>query len=132
MLKDAAPTLAYGHSTLLPVNNGDNSALLYKVFRGDNKLVRSLLEANYFTHTESHEWNILWSSGACKQYLYEGLNEYQKINHFPSSQEITRKDKLAVNIAMMQNKFGKDNFDFLPDTYVIPDKFSEFCRHFQY
>ena len=46
MLKDAAPTLAYGHSTILPVNNGDNSALLYKVFRGDNKLVRSLLEAN--------------------------------------------------------------------------------------
>ena len=46
MLKDAAPTLAYGHSTILPVHSGDNSALLYKVFRGDNKLVRSLLEAN--------------------------------------------------------------------------------------
>ena len=130
MLKDAAPTLAYGHSTLLPVNNGDNSALLYKVFRGDNKLVRSLLEANCFTHTETHEWNILWSSGACKQYLYEGLNEYQKINHFPASQELTRKDRLAVNVRKMQERFSRQYFDFIPDTFVLPEQWALFCKCF--
>ena len=57
--------------------------LLYKVFKGDTRLVRSLLEANSYEHTEGHDWNILWTSGNPKQYLYEGLNEYQKINHFP-------------------------------------------------
>lgn len=46
------------------------------MLRFDNKLVRSVLEVNGFTHTESHEWNILWSSSSCKSYLYEGLNEY--------------------------------------------------------
>ena len=81
MLHDAPPSLGYARS----YNNNDTCELLYKIFRGDTKLVRSLLEANYFTHTESHEWNVLWSSGSCKSYLYEGLNEYQKINHFPSS-----------------------------------------------
>jgi len=89
-----------------------------------------MFEANGFSHTESHEWNVLWSSGTCKSYLYEGLNEYQKINHFPQSFELTRKDKLAINVNRMQNRFGKAPFDFLPDTYVIPDEFGEFYQHF--
>ena len=91
LLNSPPPQLGYAHS----YNNIKDCELLYKIFRGDTKLVRSLLEANNFSHTESHEWNILWSSGSCKGYLYEGLNEYQKINHFPSSFEITRKDKLS-------------------------------------
>lgn len=54
----------------------ENSELLYKMLRFDNKLIRSMLEAAGFAATESHEWNILWSSSSCKSYLYEGLNEY--------------------------------------------------------
>lgn len=54
----------------------ENSELLYKMLRFDNKLIRSVLENNGFTATESHEWNVLWSSSSCKSYLYEGLNEY--------------------------------------------------------
>ena len=96
------------------------------MFKGDTKLVRSLLEANSFQHTEGHDWNLLWSSGNCKQYLYEGLNEWQKINHFPQSYELTRKDKLAINIRRMQSKFSKEAFGFIPDTYVIPDEYSSF------
>ena len=109
----------------------ENGELLYKIFRGETRLVRSLLEANNFTYTESHEWNVLWSNSNCKSYLYEGLNEYQKINHFPSSNEITRKDKLCQNIVKMQERHGKHNFEFIPDTYVLPDEFGEFYAHFQ-
>jgi tubulin polyglutamylase TTLL5 len=104
--------------------------LLYKIFRGETRLVRSLLEANAFNYTESHEWNILWSNSNCKSYLYEGLNEYQKINHFPSSNEITRKDKLCQNLVKMQEKYGRHNFDFIPDTYVLPDEFGDFYAHY--
>ena len=90
MLSNAPPQIAYAKSYNIECND-----LLYKIFRGETKLVRSVLEANGFSYTESHEWNILWSNGNCKSYLYEGLNEYQKINHFPNSNEITRKDKLC-------------------------------------
>ena len=93
--------------------------------------MRSVLEANTFNYTESHEWNILWSNSSCKSYLYEGLNEFQKINHFPSSNEITRKDKLCQNVVKMQEKYGKQLFDFIPDTYVLPDEFGDFYSHFQ-
>jgi hypothetical protein len=73
MLNDTPPTLGYARAQH---SNSETSELLYKIFRGDTKLVRSVLEANYFSHTEAHEWNILWSSGSCKAYLYEGLNEH--------------------------------------------------------
>ena len=69
--------------------------------RFDNKLIRSMLENRGFIATESHEWNLLWSSGTLKSYQYEGLNEYQKINKFPQSNEITRKDRMCFNIVRM-------------------------------
>ena len=91
-----------------------------------------MLDANNFTYTDSHEWNILWSSSSCKAYLYEGLNEYQRINHFPQSYEITRKDRLCYNMVKMQEKHGKSNFDIVPDTYIIPNEVKEFTAHFEH
>jgi hypothetical protein len=64
-------------------------------------MVRSVLENHNFTQTESHEWNLLWSSASLKAYQYESLNEYQKMNKFPYSNEITRKDRMCYNIVRM-------------------------------
>lgn len=97
--------------------------------KGDTKLVRSVLEANKFAYTDSHEWNLLWSSSSCKSFLYEGLNEHQRINHFPMSYEITRKDRLCYNFVRAQEKFGND-YNFIPDTYVLPQEYNEFHAHF--
>ena len=65
--------MGYGQGNKQTYNSND---LLYKIARGETKLVRSLCEVNNFQYTESHEWNLLWSSSSCKPYLYEGLNEY--------------------------------------------------------
>ncbi len=58
--------------------------------------------------------------------MYENLNESQKINHFVNSTEITRKDRFCQNIYKMQNKFGKNQFNFIPETYSLPDEYAEF------
>lgn len=118
LLNDLPPTQTFG--SRLTSTNLDNSELLYKILRGDTKLVRSMLEANGMSYTESHEWNILWSSSSCKAYLYEGMNEHQRINHFPQSYEVTRKDRLCFNMVKMQEKFGRQNYDIVPDTYILP------------
>ena len=44
MLNDAPPTLGYARG----YSNNETNELLYKLYRGDTKLVRSVLEANYF------------------------------------------------------------------------------------
>ncbi len=40
---------------------GETHELMYKVLKADVKLVRSVLEANNFVHTDGHDWNILWT-----------------------------------------------------------------------
>jgi Tubulin-tyrosine ligase family len=47
------------------------------------------------------------------------LGAWQKVNHFPMSLEITRKDLLARNISNMAAKHGKA-FDFIPKSYLLP------------
>lgn len=78
IIKEGPPAITYSKTSY-----GEHHELLYKVLKADVKMVRSLLEANNFVHTDGHDWNVLWTCSACKPYLYEGLNEYQKINHFP-------------------------------------------------
>lgn len=30
----------------------------------------------------------------------------------------------------MQEKFGKEEFNIIPDTYILPDEFADFYSHF--
>lgn len=104
----------------------DYTELSYKLIKSEAKLVRSTLEAYGFSNTDSHDWNVLWMCVPGKPYLYEGLNEYQKINHFPNSHEITKKDRLCINILKMQERFGKEAYYIVPDTFVLPEEEEEF------
>ena len=104
--------------------------LTYKIFKTEARLVRSVLENSGFFYTDSHNWNILWSGASPPDYLYESLNQYQKINHFPSSNELTRKDKMCLNFKSMIEKHGKKHFEFVPETFVLPEEFSEFYSSF--
>ena len=72
----------------------------------------------------------MWTNNHTKLSYYEGLNKYQKINHFPGSSEITRKDRLCLNIVSKQHKYGKEHFDIIPDTYALPDEFADFYDSF--
>ncbi|CAG9323870.1 unnamed protein product [Blepharisma stoltei] len=102
----------------------------YKFYKADIKIVKKVLETAGLIQTISHDWSVLWSCGAAKTFLYQNLNEFQRINHFPNSTEITRKDNLCASIVSMQEKYGYKAFNFVPDTYVLPDEFADFYAHF--
>ena len=36
--------------------------LNFKMVKADAKLVKAVFETNGFSHTEAHDWNVLWSS----------------------------------------------------------------------
>lgn len=125
ILKDGPPAIMYSKG-----GYNEQNELLYKMLKTEGRLIRSTLEAHGFSHTDGHDWNVLWACTSCKPYLYEGLNEYQKINHFPQSFELTRKDSFCSNVVKMQEKFGSENFEIIPDTYILPDEFADFYSHF--
>ena len=59
----------------------------------------------------------------------QSLTSYQKINHFPKSFEITRKDLMIRNISKMQAKFGNAHYGFLPQTFILPAETSNFLEY---
>lgn len=105
--------------------------MLYRLINnGPAYLLNSILEKNEFSYTEGQEWNLLWTNSSDKPQIYQNLNEYQRINHFPCSFEITRKDRLWFNYVKARNKFGNKDYDFIPETYILPKEMSEFVAHF--
>lgn len=65
-------------------------------------------------------FNVLWTGSHIRAALYRSLRDYQRVNHFPHSFEITRKDKMFRNIHAMQLIKGAKHFDFAPPTFIMP------------
>lgn len=93
----------------------------FRLIGAEPKLIRYTLEDNGFhEEKQTNKFSILWSSSGLRSSMFQGLNKFQKLNHFPRTSEITKKDSLYKNIARMQSIHGKKNFDFLPETYILP------------
>lgn len=50
---------------------------------------------------------------------------------FSRSYELTRKDRLYKNIQRMQQMHGFKNFNIVPQTFVLPSEYQEFCSEKQ-
>lgn len=72
-----------------------------------------------FFFLESNEWTGTWGKHM-KSINFKVLRDYQKINHFPGTFQIGRKDRLWRNLFRLMAKFGKKEFGFIPKTYVLP------------
>ncbi|EAS01764.2 tubulin-tyrosine ligase family protein (macronuclear) [Tetrahymena thermophila SB210] len=109
--------------------NPSDNGYYYKFYNGGFvKLIKGLLEENGFKETQNKDWTVMWSCSGIPPPFYQQLMAYQKINHFPKSYEITRKDLLSRNISKMAAKFGNNNFNFCPKTYLIPSEMSLFLE----
>ena len=97
----------------------------FKLIGNECLLVKKLLEDNGYIQSKSGEpWTIAWSSGHIKLTSYEKLSKYQKMNHFPRSNELTRKDLLYKNLSKLKELFPGTKFDFLPESYILPNEFT--------
>lgn len=83
-----------------------------------NVLVNSLKNGGFELLDSTSQWNILWT-----RYVEAGdvkkLNKYQKINHFPGSIHLSRKDYLWSCMHRFMDRFPRE-FNITPMTYVFP------------
>lgn len=56
---------------------------------------------------------------------------FPKVNHFPGSFQIGRKDRLWRNLSHMQAVHSRREFDFVPQTFVLPADLLLFKRVFE-
>lgn len=92
----------------------------------DIKIIRFTLEDNGFKdvkETKSTDWSLYWQTSPIKRAVYEGLTRYQKVNHFPFSYYITRKDLMYRAVSRMKEIHGAKHFGFVPKTYILPQEY---------
>jgi tubulin polyglutamylase TTLL4 len=67
-----------------------------------NSVVNSLKAAGFrIVSPNSSKWNVLWT-GVTKPEQLKEATKYQKINHFPQSFQMGRKDLMYKNYARMK------------------------------
>ena len=72
----------------------------------------------------------MWSGKHLKAEVVRHFFKHQRVNHFPRTYELTRKDRLYKNIQKMQETKGFRNFDIVPMTFLVPQEFSSFSSFF--
>ncbi|CAM9136795.1 unnamed protein product, partial [Sphacelaria rigidula] len=74
-------------------------------------------------------WQFQWRSGRFKPSEYRDVQDHQRLNHFPRSALITRKDLLLRVLRKMKAVHGSA-YHFHPDSYMLPTEYTKFIREF--
>ncbi|XP_040056788.2 tubulin monoglutamylase TTLL4 isoform X1 [Gasterosteus aculeatus] len=117
-----APTLYFSTADekveLLPAEQ--RRLLKWKISTVTPNIVKHTIGRSHFKVTKkSHDWLGCWGHHM-KSPCFKALAEHQKLNHFPGTFQIGRKDRLWRNLSKMQLRFGKQEFSFFPRTFVLP------------
>lgn len=90
-----------------------------------NSVVNTLKTAGFrIVGPGSSKWNVQWTGQTKPEHLKDAT-KYQKLNHFPQSFQVGRKDMMWKNIARMRRVFPE--YNFCPKTYIFPNEYRKFC-----
>lgn len=76
------------------------------------------------------EWNLWWKTQGFTSGEFEHCRPWQRLNHFPKSTNITKKDGLARNLRRMRTSYGGSMFEFFPQTFILPNEYRKFVAEF--
>lgn len=99
-----------------------NRMLLFKIGPGAvafKSVISAFVGAGMCYTLSNKKFNILWAKRATP-YTLATINPYQKVNHFPGTWGVGRKDNLATSISEMKRHYGSDVFDIIPASFVLP------------
>ncbi|KAF7267058.1 hypothetical protein GWI33_019661 [Rhynchophorus ferrugineus] len=82
---------------------------------------KTLTNSGFVLVRKSNQWLGTWGKHM-KSPMFKTLKETQKLNHFPGTFQLGRKDRLWRNFQRMISKYGLKEFGFLPHTYVLPQE----------
>ncbi|KAJ3175126.1 Tubulin polyglutamylase ttll4 [Irineochytrium annulatum] len=85
----------------------------------DGKLNNALRRAGFKLVKGGKKWIGYWGKHFPVE-RFKLVQPWQKVNHFPMSFEIGRKDRMYVNVSRMRERAGAHTVDFLPQTFLLP------------
>lgn len=72
---------------------------------------------------------MAWLDNPITPEVLSKVKHYQRISQFPGIGVIANKKKLACGLMKMYKRFPEE-YDFFPQTYVLPVDYSEFKANF--
>ncbi|XP_053568407.1 tubulin monoglutamylase TTLL4 [Bombina bombina] len=107
-----------GRMELLPLPQ--RKLLKWRMSTVTPNVVKQTIARSHFRVTKkNHDWLGCWGHHM-KSPAFKTIRYFQKLNHFPGSFQIGRKDRLWRNLSKMQARFGKKEFNFFPQSFVLP------------
>ena len=106
--------------------------IIVNIFNTEYEIIQKVMEKNFkylVTEDEFSEFDLCWADTALSTEKYIALKTYQKINHFPGMSCIARKNNLGRNLMRLQKLFP-DDYNFFPQTWLLPIDFLEFKNQF--
>lgn len=95
--------------------------LKWQLTRTTPVILKKILISSGFRFTRKlNTWIGSWGKHM-KAFEFQYLRDYQKVNHYPGTFQVGRKDRLWRNICRMQQLHSKKEFGFVPMTFVLPN-----------
>ena len=118
---------ALSQASSIPV--GSRYHLTFKMVNAEAKICSQLLQSHGFQEVSSsnQDFNIMWTGSHPNPHMFKSMLPHQRVNHFPRSYELTRKDRMYKNIERLKFSKGPKHFNFIPKTFTIPNEYSEFA-----
>lgn len=76
------------------------------------------------------DWNLWWRSSRFRLCDYENLSPWQRLNHYPKSTGITKKDCLVRNMKRMKGVHGGGMYNFCPLSFNLPNDYTRFVAEY--
>lgn len=92
------------------------------------------LENFLWKSVTNDDWDIVWSDFYISEDYIRTLSPHQKVNHFPGSYLLCKKNFLASHLIKMWQILPKD-YDFFPRTWILPFSYKnlqEYAESFNY
>ncbi|MEW5302346.1 MAG: hypothetical protein WDW36_005143 [Sanguina aurantia] len=89
-----------------------------------NSPVKAAFASAGFRPTQGPGWLVLWGS-VLDAAGFAGLSQFQRVNHFPGTWELGRKDYLYRNVYNSMRSKGPA-FDIVPQFFLLPRDYDEF------
>ncbi|XP_075385423.1 tubulin monoglutamylase TTLL4 [Tenrec ecaudatus] len=122
LFPNVPPTIYFGtrdeRVEKLPVEQ--RKLLRWKMSTVTPNIVKQTIGRSHFKISKRNDdWLGCWGHHM-KSTSFRTIREHQKLNHFPGSFQIGRKDRLWRNLSRMQSRFGKKEFSFFPQSFILP------------
>lgn len=111
------------------------SSLVFRLCDNAPAILRDVcLERGWREYEEEQDeegaWNLWWKSSGFRTSDFESCFPWQRLNHFPKSNSITRKDSLARNLRRMKGVYGNILFNFAPLSFNLPNDYRKFVTEY--